>query len=830
MTRARLLRARGGLSVIVIIVVLTAGAIWIARATADHEISSARNREIDRTGEEAREAVLAMRETVSRTLEQIDVQHGLAALAVQARHFGDQAMERDTLAELTRLRGSISAYVRQVGAIAPSGYLEWTNIGTAGQQVYLGDREHFQQIANGSAKAFISAPVVGRVSRLRTIEFAQGVYEPNGTLLAVTVVSVEPAAFSSLATTVGVTGSDAVSIQRRDGMILARNGNGEGTVPADRKHMDMFLASQSGAAVGRSAIDGVLRSIAWQRLDDRGLIVVVGLDLQARLDRLAPAAERTRYQTRLTILLIVMAAIGIVGVSVWRRRVSAEAARMAIVRESESRFREMAESLPDAIRLLDRCGVVLYANPATMELLDVGPEAVIGHETTRFVHPDDLNNTPWQRWLQEPEKRTGRGEIRLLRPDGRVVQVQSMIHVIGDDSTPDGPPRIIVSSRDVTRQREAEAALRSTKEELDTVLNGVSGALFRYLLSDNGDSLMLYVSDSIELITGFTPAECLKPNWLKSQCDPAFEAEMPKHFQRLRTAGSSAVEFRLRHKNGTLLWYEVFARAVHDSGPLVVVGCIRDITRERERNQYTAHSAKMAVLAEMTTGIAHELSQPLTAISVVARTALEGLNPEREDQRFLHLKLQRIVQQADRAASVVDHMRIFGREARRSPETISVAAAIEGARSTADARLARSRVELLVDTTPDLPPIRGHLLPLEQVLTNLIGNAIDAIEMRTPPLPDERRRIEISAGVDAESMVLSVTDHAGGISDAALPRLFEPFFTTKPAGSGTGLGLSISYGIVIDMAGTITFRNSGDGAVFEIRLPVAKANQGILAA
>ncbi len=415
---------------------------------------------------------------------------------------------------------------------------------------------------------------------------------------------------------------------------------------------------------------------------------------------------------------------------------------------------------------------------------------MIGHDTTQFVHPDDLNETAWLRLLRDPEMRTGRSEIRMVRPDGRIVQVQSTIHVIGNDTTPDDAPRVIVSSRDVTRQREAEAGLRSRKEELDTVLNAVSGALFRYLPGEDGDPRMLYVSDSIEAITGFTPAECLEPHWLTAHRHPAFDAQMAKHFERLLSIGSSTVEYRLRHKNGSWLWYAVFARAVSDGGTRTVVGCIRDITRERERNQQTAHSAKMAILAEMTTGFAHELSQPLTAISLVAQNALKGLDPAREHNRFLQLKLQRIVQQADRAASVVDHMRIFGREARRAPESISVAAAIEGARVIADARLAQSRIELLVDTAAGLPLINGHLLPLEQVLTNLLGNAMDAIEMQTPPSAGgAQAHRNLGTGQMADRLSSASRIMPAASSDAAMARLFEPFFTTKPAGSGTGLGL-----------------------------------------
>jgi PAS domain S-box-containing protein len=574
----------------------------------------------------------------------------------------------------------------------------------------------------------------------------------------------------------------------------------------------------------------VLRSFAWQRLDDRGLIVVVGLDLQARLDRLKPIAEQTRNQTRLIIVLIAVAGAGTLVVWYWRRRVAAAAARLAVLRESESLFREMAENLPDVVRLLDRRGIVLYANPAVRELLGVEPEALIGRPATDFVHPDDLNDTPSERLLREPGKRTARSEVRLLHPDGRIVRVQSTNHVIGDDSAPDGAPRIIVSSRDVTRQREAEAALRSVKEELDTVLHAVSGALFRYRLCADGEPQIVYVSDSIAAITGFTPAECMLPNWLEARRDPAFETPVRNHFRRLRSLGSSTVEYRLRHKDGPWLWCEVSARTIGQGEPLTVVGCLRDITRERERNQQTAHSAKMAVLGEMTTGFAEELSHPLAAISQAARNALGTLHPGQPDYRFLNLKLERIVQQADRAVSVVDHMRIFGRESRRPPESVSVAAAIDGARAIVDARLPESGIGLLIDIAPGLPPIGGHLLPLEQVLTNLIGNAIDAITLQTPRLPDDRRRIEISARTDGQSVVIGVADHAGGIADALLPRLFEPFFTTKPAGSGTGLGLSISYGIIADMGGAITAHNADGGAVFEVRLPVANASEGVLAA
>ena len=214
MSRARLLRAGGGPIIIGIVLALIAGTAWMARAAAEHYIATARNREINRTAEEGRESVLALRETVSRTLDQIDGLQGLASLVVHARHSGNQAMERDALAELTRLRGIMGTHVRQIAAINPAGYLEWTNVGKLDTPVFAGDREHFQVIANGSARTFISAPLTGRAARARVIDFTKGVYDTDGRLLAVTVVSVEPAAFSGLAPIVGIAGNDAITIQR----------------------------------------------------------------------------------------------------------------------------------------------------------------------------------------------------------------------------------------------------------------------------------------------------------------------------------------------------------------------------------------------------------------------------------------------------------------------------------------------------------------------------------------------------------------------------------------------------------------------------------------
>ena len=183
--------------------------------------------------------------------------------------------------------------------------------------------------------------------------------------------------------------------------------------------------------------------------------------------------------------------------------------------------------------------------------------------------------------------------------------------------------------------------------------------------------------------------------------------------------------------------------------------------------------------------------------------------------------MDRIREQVERAAALVNHMRVFGRKPDNLPAPVLVPAVIDGALSVLATRLNEASIAVTVAIDRDLPPVIGHLVLLEQVLVNLLANAADAIEARQPPLPADRRTIEVRAGFASGMVDINVADHGGGIDPDILARLFEPFFTTKAVGRGTGLGLSICYGIVSDMGGVISARNEGDGSVFQVRLSPA---------
>ena len=336
------------------------------------------------------------------------------------------------------------------------------------------------------------------------------------------------------------------------------------------------------------------------------------------------------------------------------------------------------------------------------------------------------------------------------------------------------------------------------------------------------DRVILQATGAVEQICGL-PARAVAGRRLDDFAHPDDRAAVSALWARL-SAGEAAplLEFRIQLPDGRTVRVE--ARAFAVAGGPRFGSAIRDVTRwhparGRMRSGRDYLSSGIAA-AEIAAGMAHELSQPLASIGLAAENAAAALTAAPADIALVAQKLERISQQAARAARLIDHMRFFGRRESGEVQPIDLSVALDGALLILDARLRRTKVEIVRDIADDLPKVLGTLVLLEQVMINLIANACDAFKAARPPVERDRRRIEVTGFVAGEVVILTIADHAGGIPEGDLPRVFQPFFTTKPAEEGTGLGLSISHGIITDMGGTMTARNSRDGAVFELRLPV----------
>jgi two-component system, NtrC family, C4-dicarboxylate transport sensor histidine kinase DctB len=223
-----------------------------------------------------------------------------------------------------------------------------------------------------------------------------------------------------------------------------------------------------------------------------------------------------------------------------------------------------------------------------------------------------------------------------------------------------------------------------------------------------------------------------------------------------------------------------------------------------------AQSSKLAALGEMSAAVSHELNQPLAAMKTYlagARLLLQRKRPEEALSSF-----QRIDDLIERMGAITRQLKSYARKGGEAFEPVDMRSCVSAALSMMEPQL-KLRVVRISRSLPRQPVmVMADRLRLEQVIINLLRNALDATQGVTNPQID----IILAAGDDA---VLAVRDNGHGITDLA--NLFEPFYTTKKPGEGVGLGLAISSGIVTDLGGRLTARNAdGGGAVFEVQLPI----------
>lgn len=229
----------------------------------------------------------------------------------------------------------------------------------------------------------------------------------------------------------------------------------------------------------------------------------------------------------------------------------------------------------------------------------------------------------------------------------------------------------------------------------------------------------------------------------------------------------------------------------------------------RQAQEDLVQAGKLALLGQLSAGISHELGQPLTALRALAdngRLLLERGRLQQAGDNFAS-----ITGLAERMGRITSQLKSFARKTPTDLRPLPLLDALEGARQLLQPRLAEDAVVLTVDVPASLA-VRCDVYRLEQVLVNLLGNAIDAMR------GSERREVTVQAIAQGERVLVRVSDTGPGIPPALAQRLFEPFFTTKPPGQGLGLGLVISSHIVREFGGTLRAVPSATGAVFEFDL------------
>jgi C4-dicarboxylate-specific signal transduction histidine kinase len=260
-----------------------------------------------------------------------------------------------------------------------------------------------------------------------------------------------------------------------------------------------------------------------------------------------------------------------------------------------------------------------------------------------------------------------------------------------------------------------------------------------------------------------------------------------------------------------------------------IMGDLRETTAEmqqreqelRHKQEQLVQAGKLATLGELTTGVAHELNNPLNNTGLFVGNAIDLIELGVMDKEQIVRELRHALQQVRKATEIISHLRTFGRAAPVSREPICVKQVIERALALMREQLRLRQIEVMVDLGSEETVVMANPIQLEQVFINLLTNARDAVA-------DSRRKaIRISSSVGPAAVEVAFADSGPGIPPGLEQRIFDPFFTTKEVGKGTGLGLSITYGIVKEHGGTISVVSRPDeGATFLIHLPLATPATG----
>jgi two-component system sensor kinase FixL len=506
--------------------------------------------------------------------------------------------------------------------------------------------------------------------------------------------------------------------------------------------------------------------------------------------------------------------------------------RGAAARDTRSRqgleYRAMLDAAVDAIVVIDHRGIIQEFSQAAQRVFGYTRDEIIG----RNVH--ELMPEPYrsehdgylQRYVDTREPHIigiGR-EVRAKRKDGSLFACDLAVgQVQGID-----PPRFVGFIRDITARKEAEEQLRRSEAELRLAQELANlGNYVMHTQSGEPD----YFSPQLYRILGVQPgdASVAREEFIGKWVHGSDRKRVADEFARMDSGKSALdIEYQVVLRDGTVKHLHHLAQAVFgpDGRVQKYVGTIHDITDRRHAEdearvlqERLTHFSRLSTMGEMAAGLAHEINQPLSAIATYAQACQRLIRQPDHDVADVLAALEQINAQALRAGEVIRRLRNFvkNREVKREP--VNCARLLEDLRTLAETDARLHNIRLRLDCQEPLPTVYADPIQLQQVVLNLVRNAIDAMS----DAPEDRREVVLmTREVTDGEIEVTVADHGTGLAPEATEHLFNPFFTTKA--SGTGLGLAISRSIVRAHGGRLWHTpNDGCGVRFHFTLPVSPA-------
>ena len=512
---------------------------------------------------------------------------------------------------------------------------------------------------------------------------------------------------------------------------------------------------------------------------------------------------------------------------------SREEAEQAL-RNSEGKYRRLAENVSDVIWTTDMDLNLTYVSPSVERMLGEPAERHLQRTIEEKFPPDDLERL-YAILTEEMEKeknpacdrsRSRLVETRHYRADGSIIWISINISFIRDNNG--HPVGLQGVSREITQRRTAEEALRRSEEKYRTILDNIEAGYYEVNLAGNYTFFNQAMSD----ILGYAPEEMLGMN-NRQYMDEENAKKVFRTFNRVFTTGKTtkAFDWALIRKDKSKRYVDTSVELVRDADgtPAGFRGIARDITEDKkaeaERETLQAQllqAQKLESVGRLAGGVAHDFNNMLNVIIGYTELAREKLAP---DDPLLE-DLQEISDAARRSAEITRQLLAFARRQTIAPRVLDLNETVESMLKMLR-RLIGEDIDLSWEPGPGLWPVKMDPAQVDQILANLLINARDAIdgvgritiETDTVQL-DENYAADRTGFVPGDYVMLAVNDDGCGMDKKTRDNLFEPFFTTKGVGSGTGLGLATVYGIVRQNDGFLSvYSEPGQGTAFRIYLP-----------
>ncbi|QLI81046.1 PAS domain S-box protein [Chitinibacter fontanus] len=513
--------------------------------------------------------------------------------------------------------------------------------------------------------------------------------------------------------------------------------------------------------------------------------------------------KRNNWQTALTIVVAALSILMLASTWALRRHIKERQKTEAQLRQEQALRESMENSLVTGIRAMDLQGRLFYVNRAFCEMVGYSQEKLIGaSHPMPYWPPEDIEQCMaiYRAILSGRADTTGY-QMRFMRSNGERFDVRLYAaKLIDGDGVHTGWISAIYDITELQREREA---LQASHERFVAVLNGLDAAVS---------------------VTDANSGELLLSN---RHFDAAFN--IPERHGRYCN-----IPFVRRSKGAPVdsewfddynqHWYQVKSRSsIWVDGSEVWLEIATDITmlknaqeNERQQKEQLQQTTRLISMGEMASSLAHELNQPLAAIASYATGCRNVLAQTQPNIAQLDQAIEKMAAQAKRAGQIIRGIREFVQ--RRAPhrKQCEIADLLDTVQTLLSAEIKKAQVKLTISDTQALPPIYADAVMLEQVIFNLMKNAIEAMA----DTPVKQRTLDVKVRRDEEMLAVSITDRGPGINAEQMEQLFKPFYTTK--GSGMGMGLNICRSIIEHHQGRLWVEaNPLGGSCFHFTLPLS---------